>query len=153
MAAPSAYQVEAVTTLLHSIVREARRWVDSVAFAELGITFPQSIVLKVVRRSPQPPTASDVAERTGLAPSTISGIIKRLVRDGLLIRQADPEDLRVQRLYIAGNAEDILKRADTELHCYVHRQLSVFTQEELAALCDLLGRLDQAIRATSGTNP
>src|ERR1041384_3036504 len=60
---------------------------------ELGITGPQRLVLRVVGRFPNL-SASELAHIVRLHPSTITGILKRLVARGLLERTADPADTR-----------------------------------------------------------
>src|SRR5262245_66636751 len=59
----------------------------------LGITGPQRLVLKIVARFPQI-SAKDVAQLLRLHPSTITGILQRLIDKGLLAREQDPADGR-----------------------------------------------------------
>ncbi|HEY7284417.1 MAG TPA: MarR family transcriptional regulator [Vicinamibacterales bacterium] len=64
---------------------------------EMGITGPQRLVLRVVGRHPGL-SASELAHIIQLHPSTITGILQRLVARGLLERQRDPSDTRRARL-------------------------------------------------------
>jgi DNA-binding MarR family transcriptional regulator len=64
---------------------------------ELGITGPQRLVLRVVGQYPDL-SAKDLAHIVRLHPSTITGILQRLVSRGLLERQRDPVDTRRIRL-------------------------------------------------------
>ena len=61
--------------------------------AEVGITGPQRLVLRIVSRYPGI-SAGDVARLIKLHPSTLTGILKRLVAAGLLERERDPSDSR-----------------------------------------------------------
>src|SRR5947207_8273125 len=64
--------------------------------AELGITGPQRLVLRVVGRFPGL-SAGELAHIVRLHPSTITGILQRLVARGFLERRPDPSDsLRAQ---------------------------------------------------------
>jgi MarR family transcriptional regulator, organic hydroperoxide resistance regulator len=65
--------------------------------AELGITGPQRLVLRIVSRFPGI-SAGDLAEIVHLHPSTITGVVQRLVDKGLLARDRDPRDTRRVRL-------------------------------------------------------
>jgi DNA-binding MarR family transcriptional regulator len=65
--------------------------------ARLGITGPQRLVLRLVTQFPGL-SAGDVARLLHLHPSTITGILQRLVDKGLLIRDPDPRDTRRARL-------------------------------------------------------
>ena len=60
---------------------------------ELGITGPQRLVLRVVGRFPDL-SAGELAHIVRLHPSTITGILHRLVERGLLERRRDPGDSR-----------------------------------------------------------
>src|SRR5438045_6605311 len=60
---------------------------------ELGITGPQRLVLRVVGQFPNL-SASELADIVRLHPSTITGILQRLVARGFLQRQSDPSDSR-----------------------------------------------------------
>jgi len=64
---------------------------------EIGITGPQRLVLRVVGRFPDL-SAGDLAHIVRLHPSTITGILKRLVGRGLIERRSDPGDRRRARL-------------------------------------------------------
>jgi len=61
--------------------------------ARLGVTGPQRLVIRVVARFPTIP-AGQLAEVLHVHPSTLTGILKRLERQGLLSRRVDPRDRR-----------------------------------------------------------
>jgi DNA-binding MarR family transcriptional regulator len=65
--------------------------------ARLGITGPQRLVLRIVSRFPGI-SAGDLAQVVHLHPSTITGVVQRLVNKGLLSRERDPRDTRRVRL-------------------------------------------------------
>lgn len=88
---------------------------------ELGITGPQRLVLRVVGRFPGL-AAGELAHIVRLHPSTITGILQRLVARGLVDRQRDPGDSRrvclrlnaSARVYIrssSGTAEKMVTEA------------------------------------------
>jgi DNA-binding MarR family transcriptional regulator len=70
---------------------------------ELGITGPQRLVLRVVGRFPGL-SAGELANVVRLHPSTITGIVQRLVASGLLERERDPADSRRVRLQLKPRA-------------------------------------------------
>jgi hypothetical protein len=88
---------------------------------DLGITGPQRLVLRVVGQFPGL-SAGELAHVVQLHPSTITGILQRLVARGLLERTRDPGDSRRARLRLkrgaviytrtpAGTVEAIVRRA------------------------------------------
>jgi DNA-binding MarR family transcriptional regulator len=76
----------------HGLQRSSKRMES-----ELGITGPQRLVLKVVGQFPDL-SAGELAHIIRLHPSTITGILQRLVGRGLLERTRDPLDSRRARL-------------------------------------------------------
>jgi MarR family transcriptional regulator, organic hydroperoxide resistance regulator len=71
--------------------------------ADLGITGPQRLVLRVVGQFPGL-SAGELADIVRLHPSTITGILQRLVVSGLLERARDPADSRRARLRLKPRA-------------------------------------------------
>src|SRR3954452_16180054 len=70
---------------------------------DLGITGPQRLVLRVVGRFPGL-SAGGGGPLVRLHPSTITGILQRLVARGLLARHRDPGDSRRVRLRLRASA-------------------------------------------------
>jgi DNA-binding MarR family transcriptional regulator len=61
--------------------------------AQLGLTSPQRLVLRMVGRFPGI-TAGELADLLHVHPSTLTGVLQRLQRRGLLARQSDRIDRR-----------------------------------------------------------
>lgn len=90
--------------LLWSVEHNLQR-VSKKMDAEFGVTGPQRLVLRIVGRFPGI-SASELAHVVRLHPSTITGILKRLVTKGWLERRQDPADTRrVQLLLKAPGAK------------------------------------------------
>ena len=70
---------------------------------ELGLTGPQRLALRMVGKFPGI-SAGDLATVLHLHPSTMTGVISRLVEKDLLIRRRDPADSRRLRLYTPARA-------------------------------------------------
>jgi len=79
-------------SIQHDLQRRSKRMEST-----LGITGPQRLVLRVVGQFPGL-TPGQVAHIVRLHPSTITGILQRLVARGLLDRQPDGRDKRRVRL-------------------------------------------------------
>lgn len=50
--------------------------------------------------------ANELARRAGLEPSTMTGLLDRMERDGLLERRADPHDRRASRIHLTQDGID-----------------------------------------------
>jgi len=67
----------------------------------LGITGPQRLCLRMLGRTPGA-APSELAAQLHIDRGTLSGILERLVRAGLVRRTADPRDGRRARLELTG---------------------------------------------------
>ena len=84
----------------HGLQRRSKRMEN-----EIGVTGPQRLVLRVVGQFPGV-SASELAHIVRLHPSTITGVLQRLVARGLLERQRDPSDTRRARLRLKPTAAE-----------------------------------------------
>ena len=51
----------------------------------------------------------ELGRQAGLEPSTMTGLIDRMEKSGLLYRDADPNDRRVQRVYLTKEGREVEK--------------------------------------------
>jgi DNA-binding MarR family transcriptional regulator len=72
----------------HALQRASRRMHTS-----LGVTGPQRLVIRIVGRFPGIP-AGQLAQLLHIHPSTLTGVLKRLERRGVVARRRDPRDQR-----------------------------------------------------------
>jgi MarR family transcriptional regulator, organic hydroperoxide resistance regulator len=123
----------------HGLQRRSKRMA-----ATLGLTGPQRLVVRIVGRFPGI-SAGRLAHVLHLHPSTLTGILERLVRRGLLRRRRDPRDARrvVLGLSTAGRHLDVETPETIEaevkgLLARVPRREILATQEVLVALAEQL---------------
>jgi len=90
---------------------------------EIGITGPQRLVLRIVGRFPGV-SAGELAHIVRLHPSTITGILQRLVASGLLARERDPQDSRRVRLRLKPRAAKYIQIAPGTVEQSVRQALT-----------------------------
>ena len=113
-------------------------------FGRLHLTFPQALVLTVLgEEGPMP--ISGLAQRTGSANSTISGIVDRLEKLGLARRERSGQDRRV--IYVAATEEyEALRvRAATDVGGYFASVMASLAPEDRSLVAQALTKLDQAL--------
>ncbi|HKM39603.1 MAG TPA: MarR family transcriptional regulator [bacterium] len=137
-------QVERVGWYLRHISRCLDRDMAFLLSRE-GLTFAQMLVLRQIKAS-QCTTLAELTDQLKWAASTLSGIIKRLERDGLVERLPDPSDLRVYRLCITPKAHQVLEVTCKAYNEHLAGILSHFQGEELTALITGLEGLWRAVR-------
>lgn len=115
-------------------------------FGRLQLTFPQALVLNVLgEEGPLP--ISTLAERTGSANSTVSGIVDRLEKLGLAQRERSGEDRRV--IYVAATEKyhALRSQARTDVGGYFDSVLSAIPAGDRALIASALDKLDGALLA------
>ncbi|GMV86736.1 MAG: hypothetical protein AMXMBFR80_25910 [Dehalococcoidia bacterium] len=103
------------------------------AWAEMGLTTAQLRVLFLVREAPGV-TAGELAQRTGVTPPTISGIVDRLVKMDLVRREDDESDRRLVRNMLTGQGAAVCSRLEQGTESFTRRILMEMDHQELEAL-------------------
>src|SRR5258706_4509094 len=105
-----------------------------------GVTGPQRLVLRMVGRFPRL-SAGDLAELLHVDPSTLTGVLERLGRRGLLARVIDREDRRraLFRLTKKGRSVNRLKTGTVE--AAVRRVIERMSKQRIAAAREVLAEL------------
>jgi MarR family transcriptional regulator, organic hydroperoxide resistance regulator len=115
---------------------------------ELGITGPQRLVLRIVTRSPGM-SAGELARIVRLHPSTITGIVQRLVDRGLLVREADPTDSRRVRLRVRQQARPLTRAVEGTVESAVQRALSRLPSSRVAGARQVLAAISAALERSA----
>jgi DNA-binding MarR family transcriptional regulator len=92
-----------------------------------GVTPTQYAVLKVLSDD-DGQTGAELGARLGIDSATTTGVADRLAASGLLERRPDPQDRRLQRLFLTAEARARQPRLDREMD-----QLNREVESELGA--------------------
>lgn len=113
-------------------------------FGRLHLTFPQALVLNVLgEEGPMP--ISLLAERTGSANSTVSGIVDRLERLGLARRERSGLDRRVVYVAVTEQYQRLREQSQTDVASYFDSVLTAMGEEDRRRVADALLRLDRLL--------
>ena len=116
-------------------------------FGRLHLTFPQALVLNVLgEEGPMP--ISLLAERTGSANSTVSGIVDRLEKLGLARRERSEQDRRVILGAATEQYETLRRKATADVGGYFDSVMATMSTEDQALVAQALGKLDEALLVT-----
>ncbi len=99
---------------------------------EYGVTIPQVLCLNFLRESPNyQATQGEIREFINLNSSTVSGIINRLEKKGLLARLPKSGDKRVVNIALTSAGDKLLKTIPSLLHEQLSEKLQKLEQSEL----------------------
>ena len=119
----------------HALQRASKRME-----ARLGVTGPQRLVIRVVARFPGM-HAGQLAELMHVHPSTLTGIMKRLERQGLLSRRADPRDRRRVLLGLTRKGRELDIDSEGTVEAAVRIALSELSKPKIRSTAEVLGRI------------
>lgn len=130
--------------VLMALVRAAENFkrTHTAIFRKYGLSFPQYNVLRVLDASRNGKNRISEISRIMLVPgANMTGIAKRLERDGFLIRKSDPRDERVTLLQITLKGKRTLKNIKKEKDHSIDKLLSGFSQKDKVSLLDKVKQL------------
>ncbi|MGC8971573.1 MAG: MarR family winged helix-turn-helix transcriptional regulator [bacterium] len=79
-------------------------------------------------------TQKEIAEKLRLKPSTVTAVLKRMEKAGLLKREPDPKDMRVSRVYLTKKGRDLKKDVEEIMKMLEEECFAGFTLEEKVLL-------------------
>src|SRR5688572_178533 len=103
------------------------------AWGELGLTTAQLRVMFLMRETPGV-TAGELATRLAVTPLTISGIVDRLVKLGLVRREDDESDRRLVRNFLSDAGESACGRLERGADVFTRRIIVEMNHQDLEAL-------------------
>jgi len=121
--------------IVHALQKTSKRM-----NAEIGVTGPQRLVLRVVGLFPGI-AAGRLAAVLHLHPSTLTGILLRLVGQRLLRRSADPRDRRRAVLLLTARGARVNAANQRTVEAAVRRALAAVPARDRAAARRALTRL------------
>jgi DNA-binding MarR family transcriptional regulator len=130
--------------VLMAIVRAAEifKRTHTAIFRNYGLSFPQYNVLRVLDGSRNGRNKISEISRIMLVPgANMTGIAKRLERDGFLIRKSDPNDERVTILEITPKGRRTLKNIERKKDRSIEAILSGFSRKDKKELVDKIKQL------------
>ncbi|MDD5245286.1 MAG: MarR family winged helix-turn-helix transcriptional regulator [Syntrophorhabdaceae bacterium] len=130
--------------LLMAVVRAAETFkrVVSVIYRKQALSFPQYNVLRVLDASKDGQCRITDVSRIMLVPgANMTGIAKRLEKNGFIVRKSDPLDERVTILELTPRGKTTLINIEKVLDKHTHAMLKGFPAQEKRELLDKVKRL------------
>ena len=116
--------------------------------ADLGVTGPQRLVIRVLGLFPGA-SAGELAAVLHVHPSTLTGVLQRLVTQGMVRRMADPADRRRAVLRLAARGQRVNGRRRGTIEAAVAAALAESTGPDRLAARRVLQRLADRLGAAA----
>ena len=130
--------------LLMAMVRAAEifKRTHSAIFRNYGLSFPQYNILRVLDASRNGINRISEVSRIMLVPgANMTGLTKRLEKNGFILRKSDPKDERVTLLEITPKGKKTLKNIEQEKDRSTEIMLKGFSEEDISDFLDKLKRI------------
>ncbi|MBI4950499.1 MAG: MarR family transcriptional regulator [Myxococcales bacterium] len=139
-----------VETIVY-LYTESRRLTKELA-REHGLTGPQLTVVKMLE-SFGDLSLSSLSERIRAQNSTVTGIIDRMEREGLVRRERPGHDRRVVLIRLTDKGKKLAARIEVEPMQIFRHALETLAATDLTELCRILTRLADSVRRALGPMP
>jgi DNA-binding MarR family transcriptional regulator len=117
--------------------------------SSVGITGPQRLVLRLIghfeRLSP-----GELSQVLWVDPSSLTGVLRRLERSGLVTRTRDPKDGRRAILTLTKRGRAVHLRHAGTVESSVRRTLAAVSPADIAAARDVLAALSSELEVEAG---
>ena len=135
---------EIVETIVY-LYTESRRLTKQAA-REIGLTGPQLTVLKLLDTLGDV-SLSSLSERIRAQNSTVTGIIDRMEREGLVLRERSTSDRRVVYIRLTDKGRELARSVPVEPMEIFRTVLSTLSRDDTRDLLRVLGKLGKRVRA------
>jgi DNA-binding MarR family transcriptional regulator len=120
--------------------------------SRVGVTGPQRLAIRLIARFPGIP-AGQLAELLHVHPSTLTGVLKRLERQGLVRRRPDPRDGRRVFLGITEKGRAVDAAITGTVEAAVQRVIDRTPKPKLDHARDILSDLAAALGSDAARIP
>jgi DNA-binding MarR family transcriptional regulator len=138
-------EVDAIVETIIYLYTESRRITKQVA-RELGLTGPQLTVIKLLETFGDL-SLSSLSERIRAQNSTVTGIIDRMEREGLVVRERSTSDRRVVYIKLTPKGASMAKTIQVEPMEIFRSVLQALSKDDTKDLLRILGKLTKRVRA------
>jgi MarR family transcriptional regulator, organic hydroperoxide resistance regulator len=123
----------------HALQKTSKRMKSTI-----GVTGPQRLVIRIVARFPGIP-AGQIARLLHVHPSTLTGILKRLERKGMIRRRTDPKDGRRAFLGVTEKGRRVDAARSGTVEAAVQKMISRAPRAKLEIAREILMALAAAL--------
>ena len=144
-ATDSRLEVDSIVETIIYLYTESRRLTKGMA-SQFGLTGPQLTVIKLLE-SFQDLSLSSLSERIRAQNSTVTGIIDRMEREGLVRRERSTTDRRVVHIRLSDKGQKLARQIQVEPMEIFRDALASLTQADLRDLLRIMNKLQKYVRS------
>jgi DNA-binding MarR family transcriptional regulator len=143
---------EALQTVARSIM-QVRLHEQLLRSAGVRLDRAGAALLHKLSAGGDPLRVTDLAEMLGVDTPTVTRKVQQLERDGLVVRQTDPDDRRASRIRLTAAGRRTLERVQRARRAWLEQLLEGWDDDDLSVLADLLGRFAEDLERVLDERP
>lgn len=137
--------VDRIASTIEALFTESRRLTKALA-SQYGLTGPQLTVVKMLE-SLGDVSLSELSERIHARNSTVTGIIDRMQREGLVQRARSSRDRRVIHIKLTSKGRELARVVPVQPAEILRGALAALSPEECRVLLRILVKLTDQVRS------
>src|SRR4051812_24051473 len=138
-------EVDAIVETIIYLYTESRRLTKGMA-SQFGLTGPQLTVIKLLETF-ENLSLSSLSERIRAQNSTVTGIIDRMEREGLVRRERSTSDRRVVHIRLSDKGQKLARQIQVEPMEIFRAALLSLSQGDLRDLLRIMNKLQKYVRS------
>jgi DNA-binding MarR family transcriptional regulator len=138
-------EVDSIVETIIYLYTESRRLTKGMA-REVGLTGPQLTVIKLLETFDNL-SLSSLSERIRAQNSTVTGIIDRMEREGLVRRERSTVDRRVIHIRLSDKGQKLARQIQVEPMEIFREALAGLSQADLRDLLRIMNKLQKFVRS------
>jgi len=127
--------------LLHRLTKRIRS-AQAQRMAPLGLTPAHERALRMIARTDEPPRMTEIADRLGIVPRSLTTVVDALEQAGLVRREVDPRNRRATLLHLTDQGAAVRDELREARRRAAEDLFAPLSESDRATLAALLTRLD-----------
>ncbi|SFI72266.1 MarR family winged helix-turn-helix transcriptional regulator [Thermoflavimicrobium dichotomicum] len=127
-------QINHLLTLFKQMIRQLHH-IAREELKELNITMPQAQVIRVLREE-GPQSLVELSKKLESSTSSLSGIVDRLEKEGLVSRERDQKDRRVVWISLTPKCKELIKKIPDTQAQYIRKYVEKMSEEDVILLIE-----------------
>lgn len=113
--------------------------------AEFDSTLPRFDVLSALYRETAPITMTQLTDHLLVSNGNVTGLVNRLVEDGLILRENDPDDRRAQCVVLTNEGRGAFREMAEKHEALVDSMFAAMSDDDMDTLLHLTTTLNSAL--------
>jgi MarR family transcriptional regulator, organic hydroperoxide resistance regulator len=130
--------------LSHRVNDITTKYMDIIQTKETGLTYQQFLVLMVLDKTGNQGTVGTIAEQLDREQNTLSVLLERMKRDGLVKKVRNMGDRRLVRVVMTDKGKQKLAQATGIGNKLIAELTSSYTEEEMKIMMQLIRKMEKS---------